>query len=418
MIFASSINTPSPFLHMGILRRQLLAELTEIREAIASFPSQDEMTRCITEWQELFSTELQRSANESAVCDTYIALLQRLLRDPITYAPLDLYAVLGSDGHTYGQLSLAVYALSVPEAYRQRSPMHAQDPAHFFTIPHPLVRHLLSWLQSHDALLYDEELENTYLSLLPQQPSLSTEERMRRIMERQVAREAAVARREQEQRDALEAHLERQLQGWSEELRQRVAPVEESLDAAAEAAHTRLNRMEEEQQRDFANLRARVDATDTGGEQEQERLRRQVETCLREGLQPLAQRIDAHTERVTESVRAAAQGDTRSLRELEQEILSLRATAADLGQRNQQLGRDQQTVSEQIHEAQADQKELKDRVQNLQTAIDEIQDNSLKSLIKTVACVGGCVFATWAIGGVISVAPISNGVAVKATIFL
>lgn len=147
------------YLSENSLLRCIFAELAEIREELEKSPLQDEMTQDIRQWEREFFFSLRRTGDAQTKLNEFTGLLQELLRDPIVQAPLEEGALLGSDGRTYGRMSLCVYLNNAPEQYRHRSPLDVRNEAPFTTTPHPNVDLMLRWLGRRNNLLHSEELE-------------------------------------------------------------------------------------------------------------------------------------------------------------------------------------------------------------------------------------------------------------------
>jgi hypothetical protein len=429
-----------------VLRRRLMAELNEVREQIARSGLHDEMTQQIADWQGRFEATLRRSADEEGIFRAYVALLQELLCDPVTDAPLDAYAVLGNDGHTYGQMSLAVYRISTPVEFQNRSPLDAGNPRPFTVTPHSVVRHMVGWLQRHNALLYSEELERTYLRLLPQQRPMDRQERIDGIAARQAALDRVEAERRRVHINEFDRDLDARLRAFDQELEQNVAPLralaeeaipEQGRDVVAEEVQERLDRVEAQNQHEFARLQARHDGmappfraaqeqVDGVAEEERDaiaRLAERIEDHIHIGLEHIAERIDAYSVDALRRINEAEQRDQEAVRQLRGAIRRIHDEIEHLAQGRQELERGQQDVAAQIDEARRETAALQQGIYQTQIAVREMKERSRHSLLSTVAVIGVCVFATWAVAGVMSsssfgasVLPKAGGAGLKITI--
>ena len=177
-----------PLVYQGRLRRQYTVELLDIHACVVQALQSglhDTMTHLIDNWQHGFRYALRTNANEHEVGAYYISLLQQILRDPISDEPLNENAVLGSDGNTYSPISLNVFFLSLPDIYRNRSPLELEfeNPAPFVTYPHPhpVVSHLIGWLRRHGALQHSDAPRQILEELLPAVNELTSEARQARV---------------------------------------------------------------------------------------------------------------------------------------------------------------------------------------------------------------------------------------------
>lgn len=161
------------------LRRRIRAELVEIAELLCN-SGRDEMTEVIRDWHKKFSSFLD-SDDIEPVINNFARSLKVSLIDCKSFAPLDQKALLGSDGRTYGYKSLSVYLSEVREEYKSRSPYNPNDETPFTVSPHPLVRHMVKWLErfTPEVQTQESELERAFRLLEEQNrlPPLPTLER-------------------------------------------------------------------------------------------------------------------------------------------------------------------------------------------------------------------------------------------------
>lgn len=189
----------------GAFRRRIFAEIVRIETLLASSTLQDEMTQTIrNDWFEPFKETMKLNRlDPQAVFNEFVPLLQNILIDPIYGAPLDKKARLGSDGHTYGRMTLSVFLADIPEEERRRIPVD------FTTESHPIVKQMVKWLISHDRLLHDHEKEAAYRELVAQgrRPIIPTRE----SEEIRIQRERHLRRMEQRQqrRAGRNEHIDR-----------------------------------------------------------------------------------------------------------------------------------------------------------------------------------------------------------------
>lgn len=153
----------------GALRRDLFAQLSEINGWLADAPAggNDTLTRDLRTWHTNFVGALRwRDVDEREVLDRYLAHLQELLVDHVTGAPLDLPVYLGSDGLTYGQMSIEIYDV-VADEIGHRSLFDLDNPAPFTWCPQGShVARMVGWLQRHGAYVDAPERRAAFEQLL------------------------------------------------------------------------------------------------------------------------------------------------------------------------------------------------------------------------------------------------------------
>ena len=396
MSATSPISAPTSSARIGTdpLRRQLYSELMEVRRQIERFrdptaePQLDIMTQQIDLWHRTFLADLQRSSNIEGICNTYIASLQRLLRDPVIQAPLDEFALLGNDGLTYGQLSLNVYRLTTSPEYRDRPPLEPNALRRLTTAPHPVARHMVGWLQRHNSLLYSPELERTYLQLLSQQRSTDPQTRapIREI-------------KQQSRPPSLEERL-RQMRISGE---QEFARLNARLDQATlplQAVGSQINAAAMAERASIVALQARITAQ------------------VHQGFGPLSQRITDYTHVTEEQLREIREAGQRSRREIEAMIQPLKDEIAALTQEIAELQAGIQDTSVQLTATQNAELALQQEMIKTRIAVQNMKKDSLKGILTAIAIVGVCCFATWAIGVIGKGAAVgaAKSAAVKATV--
>lgn len=427
--------TPYPACAEGSCRRVLQAELCGIREVLAKCPMDDEMTRQIDLWQTNFAKALKSNEDAQIVGSAYIALLQEMLRDPIIQAPLDLYAVLGSDGQTYGRMSLTVYLLTVPAPYRNKSPMDPSSSIPFTTSAHPVVRHMIQWLQNHDAMLYSQEVERAFLDLLPSQRTLPTvqtkkEEQIARINRIQ-ARQAELDRMEAEERNkqslAFDRKLQERLRRRGEELEQMTAPLRQRAELAAAVAHRRLDGLEhrdrenldraqedlkemaQNERNNKAELRMdldRVNEAHRDAIREHERqleplsaeaLRKCIEQRMKTEFEPLSCQVQDFVDTTLKQIGEMAQNDTVFKEKLDKSIKHLQGEIATLHEGNQMLHSNQNKLTVQINEVKIQDAVVKQGICETKAAISAMQERNANRILNTVLMIGACALGTWAL---------------------
>jgi len=362
----------------GTLRRRLRGELESIRNLCRNSGLSDEMTVQIQEWEENFTGDL-RFSDETRVCQAYIESLQELLCDPITDTPFDPLAVIGSDNETYGLMSLAVWRLSVPEEYRNRSPLDPENPAPFTVRPHPCVRHMVRWLESHQALFQSEALVSEYLRLLPQPPEENLQDRMNRLIARQRQSEQTAAQQLNQQTVALDRQILDRLnridaeentvvEGLSVRVRGVAAPL---IEAQGE-----VDRAQEEEALSLETLQERI------------------EVAVRRRFEALAQGIDAFARDTGAELGTLEERDRQSMAALQQRIITLESQVTELTNSIESLQENVERVQSLSEILQQEAKDLQTSIDDVKKAIKKRKIKRLQKTLKTVAIVGAAVFAS------------------------
>ncbi len=241
-IQASNAN---PQLYETVMRRRVRAELTELKTIMRETHLQDEMTGTISIWAENFWEALLLNADDDEIFRGFSQLMQELLTDPFFGAPLDEEALLGSDGHTYGKKSHAVWEDRVEEMYKRRSPMDPDDPTFLDLRPHPVARYMVCWLQRYNLLQVSEDIERAYNEIIPRQRLA----RIERLRESKAARDR--------QRNERIAQNERDLNAEIETI---LEPLIEVRDLIRNNANELIERAEEIRENDSENIQVERDA--------------------------------------------------------------------------------------------------------------------------------------------------------------
>lgn len=257
-----SVNQPDVkyFSEGDILRRRVFAEIAGITKQLEGSGLNDELTGLIQNWKKSFKTSLANYRNTQQVINQFVRLMQELLKDPLSNAPLDQNSVLGSDGRTYGDMSLSLHLNSVPAAYKNRSPLDPNNQSVFTTVPHSNVQYMVSWLESHHALLHDATIERQYRQLVNQHhvnpPSVASAlDKIQRIKQRA----AAFNKEKEEKSKKLEEHMENRLNLFSQSaaaiaqnqsqnmaaLSNRIANAGQNFDAQMQQLNGVLNQLDQ-----------------------------------------------------------------------------------------------------------------------------------------------------------------------------
>ena len=386
-------------------RRRIYVELQRLQDILIDNPMDDEMTESIRVWVgEFKSALLLRRVEAQIVFDEFVPLLQELLRDPIYHAPLDKKALLGSDGYTYGKITLTVYLASIPEEERHRSPINGENPGNLFTTePHPFAREMVKWLEEHERLLHNLEMENAYQNLVAQGrvPVIPTREteRMRMMRERFLERR----RRRQDRREGLLGQLDALRAERDREIQQLFGNIQNHIDQLHQNNQQRLAAIQEEM------IEQEVEDIDINQERErlqhvndelQERLHELQNTIGENGeeqIVALQQREEVRAQVREEQVEAFEQRltaiQTINHQQRQQELDLIREQGARVTQTNlqrlntiqsndQRQGQEQQRnitqLNNRVSHAQAEAEELKKRQWKMEKEILKTKEENLK----------------------------------------
>ncbi len=137
-----------PQISETILRTELLG----IHEKLRNCSLNDDVTNFIREWYQDFSAALNvPGADVQVLLNDYITDLKEILIDGFTGDLLDETVYLGSDGVTYGEMSITIYN-QVAGEFGYLSLFHIANPESFTVVEHdPLIKHMINWLRAHDS---------------------------------------------------------------------------------------------------------------------------------------------------------------------------------------------------------------------------------------------------------------------------
>jgi len=160
------------------LRREIERDLVDMNAVLARNPDlQDDLTIFIRDWVQILSNaSSDRRANMLQVLPDLINTLQTNLIDPYIDAPLSLNSYLFNDGSTYGNVAILTHLALDDYNY---SPIEEDEDNPVYPVPfapmqnadgspmvHPVVQHMLQWLQNRNQLPYSAEAERQILELL------------------------------------------------------------------------------------------------------------------------------------------------------------------------------------------------------------------------------------------------------------
>ncbi len=394
----SPVNPTEDLVRQTAIRRQLICELYTLREAISSSGFSDDMTRQLDEWHTNFSNALRSYSDERQVLSAYIGLLQNILRDPVTLAPLDKQAVLGSDGYTYGSLSLAVYKLGTSEEYRKRSPMNPNNPESLCTRPHPVVRSMLDWVEGHDALLYSKELEERYLQLIPQKHE-STAERIEKYRAKKAEKDRIDELARRKQAVDISAEMESQSKAFADKVSMSIESLAPTRTLSGRAQKI-LNEMKARRHAELSAMSVEVNAIaerdriaiETSSK-DIEDLRSSMYIQTEEACSLLLKRIE--TFEIVTSAEILAQKNTEALERLRSSVSQLESLTTTLTTVFNELKNSQSQLDRSIDMTKRELNSLRQEIIEAEKVIKEKQKGCMRSVMGTLAIIGTCVFAPY-----------------------
>lgn len=238
------------FVRITALRRGLITDLQRIEEMLPNTKTEDPLTEELTLWLREFREALNTNLDVTLICDRFVDLVQRILIDSLTQAPLDSEVLLGSDGYCYGMKTLCVFENSLPETYRFRSPLDLQNPdqSEFFVVPHELARHMVKWLESRSKRLEGlPEIENAYEDLITEMgmnkvKRLIPTQRNNRI--RRIHQEEELRNQHQSVTQVMEVNLALLEKEVKAEITKEFGELAEKVDQSAKAVLGKLDRIE------------------------------------------------------------------------------------------------------------------------------------------------------------------------------
>lgn len=318
-------------------RRQLKAELADIKKMLAESKLNDALTKNLRVWCTCFCYYLGLEETADRAIKEYIPILREMLIDPLTLKPLGDEPLLGSDGRTYSKMSLTMYYSGVPEQYRKRSPKDPNNETPFTWEVHPVAKRLIKWLTDQGEYKPSQQEVRQYRELAtsskaPNIPSAAnaTAERIQRLR-------AIQAERAREER--------------KDDGRERIAAAEREAERMVTAA--------------YAPVHARIEQV----------------------ADQNMQRVQANQARTQESFVAIE----REIERLNREVENLRKGNEEL---NAQINRTQATLSQSVKNTHQLERDINDAKRELA----ERKSEWLKDLCTVALVVGGSFFAGWAIG--------------------
>lgn len=246
-----------------LMAEQLTQKLVAFGHAFDSCPLQDNLTEGLRNWLQLFIRALIQPEGVGRIENQFIALLQELLKDPLSFQILDEEALLGSDGETYSKKSLLIYLNDTPMIYHYRSPCAPNNQREFTVRPHPLVPLMIGWLKEKGAYHPSEQIEAFYEALIAggKLPQLPTEENayIAHLQAQQTALNQKIA-------EKLQAFEEQSLQSLMERAKAGFAEVDRMLEANGASFEARLKEVQQQDQKQLQQVEEMVKHLETEAE--------------------------------------------------------------------------------------------------------------------------------------------------------
>lgn len=150
-------------------RLRINADLATLHLAIQASTTMDPLSEFIRTWHATFQETVNHPrANLNNTITIFIDQLKDMMVSPISpFEPLAHNIFLGTDGHAYGEKTLAVYLSQVQRepGEHYRSPFSPNEERPFFVKPHPLATAAVAWLDSYHQLQLNQEIEAAYARL-------------------------------------------------------------------------------------------------------------------------------------------------------------------------------------------------------------------------------------------------------------
>lgn len=430
---------------------------------------EDELSEGIHRWQREFLKELQGGGDREEICRQRIDLLQMLLSDPLTGAPLDQEAFLGNDGKTYSKMAYAIHLLRMPEKYHAFSPLDLQTPFSIHMDPHPSVAPALRWLahqkvvfdsqvlckefvnliarnperilylQKRNALPDQENLEDFYNDLLSakQPPPLTQEEKVAAIYkgtadlnlmeaQRRINQIQEVGQRARDDLSRMRKALNERIPE-SSELKARIAEAKEKAlqeqhklaqqgSAAASATEVRLEAIEKKL--DALALQEECDVRETqellaAVEQEEtratEQLTREIHSYIQEDYRPFAEKIEEMLSSTDEKLKSMQAADKQSLAGLVRTLNHLKDEIQQLQAHNEKLENQLTCGRGVLNEVEKERLRLDQSITAAKADVAKLKQRTNESLLKTVLGTGVCLFAAVYLPSSLQLMPAKGG---------
>lgn len=345
------------------IRRQVKAQIAEIKQQITSFeadrqrlriPPSDNITSEINLWCNNFSESIGLQMDPKQVIRAHLDILKELLVDSIYQTPLDNQCYVGSDGNVYGKNELCVFLSRIEPNLRRRSPLDLENPAPFAAQPHALARFMVDWLNKEGA-----KLEN-YPAFLRSEDIASEYQRL--VVQNEVPHIPSIV--------IPNNQLER------------IRLIQEQVRQQQQRKEQNENRLINE-----------ISAVQIRLEQEGEQVVNQV---IRD--------MDEHAERANEQLENNHREDQEQIDVIHRVINGLDYEISELENGNKELRLNLDNLKKQISETQQANLELRLGIDTLKERIKKQKKARFKEICKVVLIVGACALGTWALQGAISAA--------------
>lgn len=335
---------------IGVSRRKFLKvekEILELYKHLQDSLANDSISNQIKEWVSCFKSALSYK-DESRIDSQlreFIKFLHEILVDPIR-GPLDENSMLCSDGHTYSSMTYNLF-MKTPQAFHHRSPKNPDNPqAHSFA-PHPHVKLICQWLRKYNALPRSEELRKEYDSLIARSSFLPAKVQ---------ANPPPVALRVNSRRNEMLEYLER------------------------------VEKKEKEQKKPPSKFSQELQNIQNSFLNSVSAIANQMNAQTRQLIQQQSEFQKEVTEK-TAQIREAIQRAKTDLEELKKDLTALNSNLNDVKDKTKSIKQQDDELRKKIDET-------SQAIKEKEKEIDE-----RNRILITVAVIGACAFAGWALAG-------------------
>lgn len=415
------------------LQRQIRSELNTFNTILEQWKFNDKTSRKMRKWLECFKADFQTSRCTQERLNRYIGLMQKILVDDVSGAPLDENALLGTFGEVLGQITCVIHKNTTPAPYNERSPLFPKRDVKFETIPHTLARAGVNWLKAHHACLYSVELENAYLRLIPRQAPKDTKTKVEKLREKFIQEEKekvqAKARAMQAVNQATSSQSRNRMQALMQKIHSKLSKVEEQHQQKLEAVETRMQEMREEQRRDFQELHQEQEAIRARYEKDLEWMQEQLAQAdsesraaleqLQDKLTKLLYDFDVLAEDIVgfstsyEEFELLKKSNEEKLAALRESIDMLYQDALEQEEEIARFGGEILETTKQVEQLEQEEAALERKLENIERDIERHKRESSNSVFSTIAIIGTCMFGGWALSAIgftkIAFVPVAGG---------
>ena len=394
-------------LDTGVERRKIKAELAGIENQLTQSGWkdagwEDPMTADLLKWKKRFSESLSdsfaKTRDVAQIRKDFVEQLQQLLCDPICLAPLDDDTVLGSDGRTYGSMSLSLYRHLTEEPYKQRSPFDKNNSSRLTTTPHQNVQYMIQWLKEQKAELphqlrqQAEEVKNNYKRLI--------------LEKAQAYRQALDVEDCKDQKDEKSEENSRESPDLQESIRY-VLAIQQKRDEGddeddnfkCELEETKLKEARENYQREKENYQRELEETTQW-------------FSLLDPFKKMDEERERFDERISSEMRSSHLDFEAQMERLHALMKRSEDELAKIQKENQELQKEIQEVRIGADQVRLDTLILNQAIKQTEEDVKKRKNNWVKDLATAVAITGACIFASWAVASALAMSGVGVQVAV------